>query len=41
MLSWAMHEAEASSWHRSPQRSFDVSSVWKRVGNWARVLLPE
>jgi cell division protein FtsA len=41
MLSWAMHEAEASSWHRSPQRSFDVSSVWKRVGNWARVVLPE
>jgi cell division protein FtsA len=41
MLSWAMHEAEASSWHRAPSRSFDVSSVWKRVGNWARVLLPE
>ena len=41
MLSWAMHEAEASSWHRAPRPSLNVSGVWKRVGNWARVLLPE
>jgi hypothetical protein len=41
MLQWAMHEAEASSWHRTPRASFDVGGMWKRVGNWARVLLPE
>jgi cell division protein FtsA len=41
MLQWAMHEAEASSWHRSSRPSFDVGGIWKRVGSWARVLLPE
>ncbi len=41
MLQWAMNEAEASSWHRSPRASLDVGSIWRRVGNWARVLLPE
>lgn len=41
MLQWAMHEAEASSWHRSPRASLDMGSIWRRVGNWARVLLPE
>jgi cell division protein FtsA len=41
MLQWAMNEAEASSWHKSPRASLDVGSIWRRVGNWARVLLPE
>ena len=41
MLTWAMNEAEASSWHRSPRASLDVGGIWRRVGNWARVLLPE
>ena len=41
MLQWAMHEAEASSWHRTPRASLDVGNIWRRVGNWARVLLPE
>ena len=41
MLQWAMNEAEASSWHRSPRPSLHVGGIWKRVGNWARVLLPE
>ncbi len=41
MLQWAMNEAEASSWHRTPRASLDVGNIWRRVGNWARVLLPE
>jgi cell division protein FtsA len=41
MLQWAMNEAEASSWHRSPRASLDMGGLWRRVGNWARVLLPE
>jgi cell division protein FtsA len=41
MLQWAMNEAEASSWHRSPRPSLNVGGIWRRVGNWARVLLPE
>ncbi len=41
MLQWAMNEAEASAWHRTPRTSLDVGSIWRRVGNWARVLLPE
>jgi cell division protein FtsA len=41
MLQWAMHEAEASAWHRSPRASLNLGSMWRRVGNWARVLLPE
>jgi cell division protein FtsA len=41
LLQWAVHEAEASAWHRSPRASLDVGGLWRRVGNWARVLLPE
>ncbi|MEX2247151.1 MAG: cell division protein FtsA [Dehalococcoidia bacterium] len=41
LLQWAVNEAEASSWHRAPRASFDLNSIWRRVGNWARVLLPE
>jgi cell division protein FtsA len=41
LLQWAVNEAEASSWHRPARASFDVGSIWRRVGNWARVLLPE
>jgi cell division protein FtsA len=41
LLQWAVHEAEATSWHRAPRASLDVGSIWKRVGSWARVLLPE
>ena len=41
LLQWAVHEAEASSWHRPARASFDLGGVWRRVGNWARVLLPE
>jgi cell division protein FtsA len=41
LLQWAVNEAEASSWHRAPRASLDISSIWRRVGNWARVLLPE
>lgn len=41
LLQWAVNEAEASSWHRAPRASFDPGSIWRRVGNWARVLLPE
>ena len=40
-LQWAVHEAEASSWHRTPRASLNLGSMWRRVGNWARVLLPE
>jgi hypothetical protein len=36
-----VNEAEASSWHRAPKASLDLSGVWRRLGNWARVLLPE
>lgn len=41
LLQWAVNEAEASSWHRAPRASFDPGTIWRRVGNWARVLLPE
>jgi cell division protein FtsA len=41
LLQWAVHEAEASMWHRPARPSFDPSGVLKRLGNWARVLLPE
>jgi cell division protein FtsA len=41
LLQWAVNEAEASSWHRAPKASLDLSGVWRRLGNWARVLLPE
>jgi len=41
LLQWAVNEAEASTWHRAPRASFDMGSIWRRVGNWARVLLPE
>jgi hypothetical protein len=36
-----VNEAEASAWHRAPGRTLDMGSIWRRVGNWARVLLPE
>jgi cell division protein FtsA len=41
LLQWAVNEAEAGSWHRPPRASLDLGSVWRRVGSWARVLLPE
>jgi cell division protein FtsA len=41
LLQWAVNEAEASAWHRAPGRTLDMGSIWRRVGNWARVLLPE
>ncbi len=41
LLQWAVNEAEASTWHRPPRTSLDVGSIWRRLGNWARVLLPE
>jgi cell division protein FtsA len=41
LLQWAVNEAEASAWHRAPKASLDLSGVWRRLGNWARVLLPE
>lgn len=41
LLQWAVNEAEASMWHRAPRTSLDLGGVWKRLGNWARVLLPE
>lgn len=41
LLQWAVNEAEASSWHQVPRTSIDMHSIWRRVGNWARVLLPE
>ncbi len=41
MLQWAVHEAEASSWHRTPRASLDLGSIRRKLGNWARVLLPE
>ena len=41
MLQWAMREAEVSAWHRTPRTSMDLGGIWRRVGNWARVLLPE
>jgi cell division protein FtsA len=41
LLQWAVHEAEASMWHRSPKSSLQLSGMWRRLGNWARVLLPE
>ena len=41
LLQWAVNEAEASAWHRAPSRSLDLNGVWRRLGNWARVLLPE
>ncbi|MBF6598971.1 MAG: cell division protein FtsA [Dehalococcoidia bacterium] len=41
LLQWAVNEAEASAWHHAPGRSLDLNSVWRRLGNWARVLLPQ
>ena len=41
LLQWAVNEAEASAWHNAPGRSLDLNGVWRRLGNWARVLLPE
>jgi cell division protein FtsA len=41
LLQWAVREAEATSWHRPSRASLDINSIWRRVGNWARVLLPE
>ncbi len=41
LLQWAVNEAEASSWHRSPRPSLNMGGIWRRVGTWARVLLPE
>jgi cell division protein FtsA len=41
LLQWAVNEAEASAWHRPPKQSLDLGGMWRRVGNWARVLLPE
>jgi cell division protein FtsA len=41
LLQWAVNEAEASSWHRAPRASLNLGGMWRRVGNWARVLLPE
>ncbi|HZP58180.1 MAG TPA: cell division protein FtsA [Dehalococcoidia bacterium] len=41
LLQWAVNEAEAATWHRAPRASFDLNGFWRRVGNWARVLLPE
>jgi cell division protein FtsA len=41
LLQWTVNEAEASTWHRPSRASLDVGSIWRRLGNWARVLLPE
>ncbi|HXK32527.1 MAG TPA: cell division protein FtsA [Dehalococcoidia bacterium] len=41
LLQWAVHEAEASMWHRPATASLDLGGVWRRLGNWARVLLPQ
>ncbi len=41
LLQWAVHEAEASTWHRASRPSINLNGVWRRVGSWARVLLPE
>lgn len=41
LLQWAVSEAETSAWHRPPRPSFDIGGIWRRVGKWARVLLPE
>ncbi len=41
LLQWAVHESEASTWHRPQRASLDLGGVWKKLGNWARVLLPE
>jgi hypothetical protein len=41
LLQWAVNEAEASSWHRPQRASLDLPGLWRRLGNWARVLLPE
>jgi len=36
-----VNEAEASAWHRPARTSLDLHGIWRRLGNWARVLLPE
>jgi len=41
LLQWTVNEAEASTWHRPTRASLDMGSIWRRLGNWARVLLPE
>jgi cell division protein FtsA len=41
LLQWAVHEAEASAWHRPQRASLDLSGMRKRLASWARVLLPE
>ena len=41
LLQWAVHESEANAWHRPAGSSVNLGGVWKRLGNWARVLLPE
>ncbi|MBI2723595.1 MAG: cell division protein FtsA [Chloroflexi bacterium] len=41
LLQWAVNEAEASTWHRPARPSLNIGGMWRRVGNWARVLLPE
>jgi cell division protein FtsA len=41
LLQWSVHESEASAWHRPAGSSMHLGGVWKRLGNWARVLLPE
>lgn len=41
LLQWAVLEAEANTWHRAAGPSLNINSIWRRVGSWARVLLPE
>ena len=41
LLQWAVHEAEASAWHQPSRASLDLSGIKKRLGSWAKVLLPE
>jgi len=41
LLQWAVNEAEAVSWHRAPRPSLNFGGMWRRLGSWARVLLPE
>ena len=41
LLQWTVNEAEASTWHRPSRAPLDMGSIWRRLGNWARVLLPE
>jgi len=41
LLQWAVNEAEASLWHRPGRPALDMGGMWRKVGSWARVLLPE